>query len=330
MCGLLYSRLSKRELAVDWTDPTYSEDGSNVFRKLFRCSALFECDDFGSVGDSVYPSIWPGHLEESAQAMADRHRFDPDDARRELSIDVRRLDYDAQVVVLTGLPDEIEVLKQRYQGLLPELDRLERPQLMAKLLAEQLVPCPEVRRRVDNFKDAYFGRRTIGMHVRFSDKRIRLLPMLRQLNELLKQESDLQVFVATDNEAILRLIQRHYSNVIAAPHWYDQRGAALHYSQSNGDRMEGAIDALTDLYLLADCDYLIVDTTSSFSLLASVLSKAGPGRIRVVRPGAVGLGFLGSKGRRKARRAIARLMLRTGALTWGIRAFAAVAPIRRL
>ena len=36
MTGVLYAMLSQRNLVVDWSDSTYSDDGQNVFPKLFK------------------------------------------------------------------------------------------------------------------------------------------------------------------------------------------------------------------------------------------------------------------------------------------------------
>ena len=328
--GMLYARLSQRELVVDWSDPMYSADGSNAFRTLFQCRSLAVSDDLSSMADSVYPAGWRGHLGESLARMGKLLGYDTDERGRQLSIDMTSLDYDEQVLVLHGFNDRVEVLKQHHRRLLPELAQLERPQILAKLLAEEIIPAPEVRRRVDDFKRTHFAGPTVGVHIRFSDYRIRLLALLRQLNTLLKQYPDLQVFVATDNEAMLRLIQRHYSRVITVPHWFDPEGVALHKSTANRDRTQSAIEALTDLYLLAECDYLVVDSASSFSYLASVLSKPKAGGIRDVNTGGKGYRFLGPKGNRRARKAITSLMQRTRASTWGVRAFGALVPIRYL
>ncbi len=39
-------------------------------------------------------------------------------------------------------------------------------------------------------------------------------------------------------------------------------------------KKQSGIDALIDIYLLAECDYFIYNSRSSFSYIASILSKA--------------------------------------------------------
>ena len=95
--------------------------------------------------------------------------------------------------------------------------------------------------------------------------------ILRELDSLLRREPDLRVFAATDNREALETVQRRYPDVITTSHWYPAPGAALHRNPECPDRLESGVEALVDLYLLGSCDYLVGDTSSSFTYLASVL-----------------------------------------------------------
>jgi hypothetical protein len=328
--GLVYARLSNRDLIVDWTDAMYSDDGSNAFHKMFRCPAVSVCDDLCKWGESINPAIWRGHLKSSRQQMARRFGLKTTEGLSGLSIDVRRLDYDEEVVVFAGNDDKLNSLRQSHPGRWPDLDLLTRSELIRKILTEQIILAPEVRARIDNFKAQHFTAPTVGIHIRFSDYRANLLRLLRNLNALLDREPELQVFVATDNEIVQRLMLRHYPKVITTSHWFDPRGLPVHSSNLNNARSEGAIAALTDLYLLAECDYLIVDVGSSFSFLANILSKATPDRIKLVKSHGKERGILGDRAHRITHRVSNQLLLNTGLLNWGLRAFDALVPIRRL
>ncbi len=331
MGGLVYARLTNREVVVDWRDREYSNDGSDAFPKLFQSSSVTPVNDLAAAGgDSVYPPEWCGHLDEPVARMARARHYNFDAAIRNLSIDLRRLDYDEQIVVLTGSEDRIGLMQHYHRGRSPELDRHSRDELMAAMLKNEILPSREVRSRVERFKQSCFTGPLVGVHVRYSDYRVKLLSLLHQLNGLLRRNPSLQVFLATDNAAVLELFQRHYAPLISAPHWYDQPGVALHKSKLNRNRIESAIEAMTDMYLLAECDYLVIDSSSSFAYLASLMIDARPDRVCNVGSGQKRYRFLGPEANRRVRRAITNLLQRTQALSWGVRAFSKVVPVRML
>jgi hypothetical protein len=72
------------------------------------------------------------------------------------------------------------------------------------------------------------------------------------------------------------------------------------------------VEALIDLYLLAECDYLILDTSSSFSYVARLLASAPARHIVDVSRG--------QKGFPQVRRLMWRVWLRMGLFTWGLSA----------
>ena len=100
------------------------------------------------------------------------------------------------------------------------------------------------------------------MYVRYSDYRVRLFAIIKQLNALLKRKPDLQIFLATDNIEIKKMFEANFPGVVSAPHWYAKPGSPIHVDRTRPDRTETAIEALVDLYLLANCDHLIFDGSS--------------------------------------------------------------------
>ena len=59
----------------------------------------------------------------------------------------------------------------------------------------------------------------------------------------------------------------------------------MHSNLECPDRMENGIEALVDMYLLAACDYLVVDEHSSFSYVASLLTNAPDSNVFNVQRG---------------------------------------------
>ena len=344
--GILYARLSERTLVVDWSDSLYSSGGDNVFHRFFKSQSCSPTDEIPTT-DSVYPAIWRDRLHEPAQRIADKYGYNPDDILRELSIDLSRLDYQEDLLVLVQFDARVDrlrtQLRTQFHGPLEELAQMPDQAILAKLLREDMVLQPEIRERVNEFKGNSFAARTVGVHVRYSDYRVRVLAIIKQLNALLERERGLQIFLATDNIEIKKMFESNYPRVITTPHWYADPGwpihynraspdrtefwsadpgGSIHYNRPSPDRTELAIEALIDLYLLAECSHLIVDESSSFSELASLLSSApADNKIDVATRG---------KGNRRIRHAVTRIMRRVRFSSWAFRLLPKLVPIRRL
>jgi len=312
LTGIAYARLTDRGILVDWSDPTYSVDGSNVFHHFFQCSSCSPTDAIPAT-DSVFPSIWRGHLRESCIAMQRRygHHTSPESWQELSSIDLAKLDYQEDVVVMWTSTEKVGLFRNHLTARFKEFEGATEQAILTTLLREHLILQPEILERVAHFKGSYFGKATVGVHVRYSDHRAHLRAILRKLNTLLKHEPNVQIFLSTDNIRIKELFEESYPNVITAPHWYPPPGHSLTRYWTRPNRAEQGIEALVDLYLLAECDYLIIDTSSSFSLVASLLTKAPRSHIFNVR----------RRGKRRPRRLrlIWRLWLKLDLFTWGPR-----------
>lgn len=312
LTGILYARLAGRRLIIDWSDPVYSSDGSNVFHNFFQCP-LVNPDDHVPLTDSVSPSIWRAHLRESAWDMTDLYgNFYHRDNWKKFSIDLSKLDYQEDVLVMWSYIERVDYLRPNFRGEFEEFSRKSKKEILSKLLREDLNLHPRIRERVDRFKSDFLRGKTVGVHVRYTDHRARLWSILNRLNNLLKQEPELQIFLATDNIQIKKLFDGKYQGVITTQHWYPAPGLKIHQNPSCPDRLENGIEALIDLYLLAECHYLIIDTSSIFSYVAALLTNAPDSNIFNINSRDRG-------GKRSHRRLhiIWRLMLGLGLLSWG-------------
>lgn len=310
LTGLLYARLAGRRLLVDWSDDVYSDDGSNVFHRFFQCS-LCSPDDEIPKTDSVSPNIWRGHLRESAKHMRKRDgNISNRGIWRKFSIDLTKLDYQEDVLVMWTPIERVNLLRGHFKGAFEEFSRMSKESILRKLLRDDLTLHPEIGGRVDRFKNNGFGEKTVGVHVRYTDHRTNLWTTLKKLNALLRREPGLQIFLATDNLQIKNMFEENYPNVITTPHSYPTPGLRLHEDKNSPSRTENGFEALVDLYLLAECDYLIIDTSSSFSYIAKLLTKAPVSNVINVRR-------RGKRGRR-ARRLTHWFMLKLGLFSWGL------------
>lgn len=109
------------------------------------------------------------------------------------------------------------------------------------------------------------------------------------------------------------MFEESYQGVITTPHWYPTPGLRLHGDQNHPDLMESGFEALVDLYLLAECDFLIIDTSSSFSYVVTLLTEAQSSNIFNVKRG--------EKLPVRLRRIAWRLMIELGLFSWGFNIF---------
>lgn len=312
LTGILYARLSGRKLIIDWSDPVYSNDGTNVFHHYFRCSSV-NPDDHIPITDSVSPAIWRGRLQETGWDMTERYgNFNDRENWKKFSIDLTKLDYQEDVVVMWTFVDRVDILRCHFKGEFKELGNASRKEILSKLLREDLLLHPHIQKQVENFKSNFRNRKVVGGHVRYSDHRSRLWSIMSRVDKLMKQDSELLIFLASDNVQIEKLFKEKYQHVITKQHWYPEPGLTAHHNTSCPDHFVNGVDALIDLYLSAECDYLIVDTSSIFSYVAVLLTNAPNSNIYNVNP-------IERGGKRSLRYILLmwQPMLRLGLLSWG-------------
>ena len=285
LTGIMYARLSGRKLIIDWSDHIYSNNGANVFNKLFDCPMCCLIDDIPEA-DSVNPVVWRGNLQRSVYEMdiMDGSITNNIESRLKFSIDPRNMQYDEEILIMWSPSNRIGQLRDHINRENKEFGSLSTDDISRKLLRENLILRPAIRKRVDKFVTERFKGETVGIHVRFTDKTVLLPKILTKLHELLKRMPNLQIFLATDNLEIKKTFEQKYRNVITTPHWYSKAGIPIHGNQDCPDPTESCIEALIDLYLLAECDYLIIDSTSSFSYMTKLLSEAPDSCIFDVKP----------------------------------------------
>jgi hypothetical protein len=320
LTGILYARLSGRRLVIDWRDPSYAQDGENAFHRFFT-SPLFGPGDPMPAGDSVAPDVWRGRLDDDAVELRGTFGEDIRHIWKDFSIDLGKLDYPENIAVMWTFIDKLDPLRPHMTGEWAPLRAAPREAILRKLLREYLQLQPDIRVRVDDFARRHLSSRAVGVHVRYSDHRAELWLTLRALDRVLASSPGLKVFLATDNVEVKRLFEEVYPGVVSAPHWYPKAGQVLHRGARGIDAGEAGVEALIDMYLLARCDWLIVDRSSSFSTIAVLLSSAPATQVVDVRRR--GKPKLATRGR------VWRMLLKLGFYTWGLRIAAKLYKLQR-
>ncbi len=167
--AMLYGRLTKRQVIVDWTDPLYSDDRSNSFPKLFSSPDIDSALQIPET-DSVYPAIWRGRLGYSVNEIVkecEPNRIGRFTTFKTYSADVARLDYQEEVVVVWNFLHQIGVVRRHiaqrsgnFDGL-SDLATLSRSAIIRRMLSERLLLQEHILLRIERFKSAYFGEEVI-------------------------------------------------------------------------------------------------------------------------------------------------------------------------
>jgi hypothetical protein len=279
--AVVYARLSRRTLVVDWNDSLYSSDGMDVFHRLFESPAAGTITAIPPDA-SVAPAIWSGQLERPFDRMVERYGLHfGTEARARLSIDPD-LDYRETVAVLYDYTFRSPKLQDRAAPLPVAWRGLGEEDLLRTVLRECVRPSASITARVDEFARRRFGAPTIGVHVRQTDnmgaividrKGVSVSAIDAALTQRLIADPHATIFIATDNRAVQDDFCRRYERVVVHPKWHPPiPGQPIHGHARSPDRRRAAEDALVDLYLLARCDALIYSSRSTLARCVAYLS----------------------------------------------------------
>jgi hypothetical protein len=283
LSAILYARLCGRQLAVDWSDSLYGRHGENSFPLLFSRPVAASMD---SRSVSVAPPLWRNRVDTAAQ-----HWLTTFERRRErsaLSVDLSRLDHPEDVLVFWAQEERVRQMRRHFHGEFQPLSRMTDDAILRDLIRSELVLHPEIAARVSDFQQRLWGEEVVGVHMRYSDRRGGIRNTFRQVDTIVARHPRSRVFVATDNEDLLRHARDRYgvARLIATEKWFPVPGKPIHRNAEGPDGVQKAQDALLELYLLGSCRWLVGDHRSSFAYVAALLSNCPPDAITNVDPGA--------------------------------------------
>jgi hypothetical protein len=217
--------------------------------------------------------------------MADMiSQYDPDKhssiwIHRKYSVDVRRLDYDEDIVVFWYYTQRMRALRRHIQNGKTQFSGLTNNEIIRKVLLERMPVNNEVRRRIDEFKTKNWKQPVIGVHIRYTDLKSNLEMFEKHLNTFLERVPEAHIFLATDNKQVNEDYRNKFKNVFTTQKWFPNGESSMHQNPDCSDKINNGIDALVDMYLLADCDYLIYGSASTFSWISRLLSNAPSDRV---------------------------------------------------
>ena len=290
--ALVYCQLTGRQIVVDWRDARYSDSGENAYPLLFE-SLGFDIDLLDHAMNSVSPAIWKGMLDKEIDWMKTQFRSNSTARERahqvmqKFSISPFRLNSNEQVVVMFDWKFNWSCFANHLHRLPTAWPTTSSSDLLHYLFKTYIVPRYEIRKRVEDFKAAHFFNPTIGIHVRYTDNvRGRYMPLdvledyFVAINKLRKKHPSATLFLATDNQRVEKRFAEKYENLIVMGKQYpDKENQSIHHRASGLNKTTAAKEALQELYLLSECDYLIHSSGSTFAKLAAIISEMPIGNL---------------------------------------------------
>ena len=276
LSAILYARLTKRFLIIDWCDSYYSADRTNSFDRFFRYKGDNRITAL-PVTDSIAPAIWRNHLQKTVSEMFGKFARDTyrhPDTWSKLTIDLSSLDYAETCLVMWAYFEQIDILRKHFRGEFEKYRGKSTKTILGGLLRENLSLNEDIQSKVDDFTKDWQGRVTIGLHIRYSDKKSRIPTMLKKLDALVKSHPGARIFLTTDNIEVKDKILNKYPNALTTPKNYPNAGRPMHFGFKGSAPIKLGVEALIDICVLAACDYLILDESSAFAYVASMICKA--------------------------------------------------------
>lgn len=272
--GIVLARLNKRTPYIDWRDGMYVAPGENLYPHLFEADWMGDLEAFNDAAQ-VAPPIWSGRMTEHPTNII--HREYPN--KHSDPLIYRKLSID-----LVG-PDPAEAVGV-FWSYLPKLKRLESrmardpafrgrdlSDITSDCLDHYFKPVPAVQERVDAIFNGV-PRPIIGVHIRFTDRKVPLPKIIGSLTKLKSDMPDARIFLATDSAEAQAAILARFPDTLTIDKALASNGAALHVAAAEfSDPVAEARNALIDMVALSRCDYLIHSRHSTFSVTAALIGR---------------------------------------------------------
>lgn len=272
--GLALADLNQRTPYIDWRDGMYVPKGENLYPHLFDASWMGDLAALDEERD-VMPALWSGRLTEHPTDIIKRHypkqHQDPLIYRR-LSISLTGADPGSKVGIFWSYLPKMQRLASRLaqdpQFAGQSLDTVTRG-----YLNRCFQPVAVVRDKVDAVFAGLPGP-VIGVHIRFTDRKVPLGKIISKLTRAIESNPDARIFLATDSAEAQEAILSRFAQVVTIDKALAQEGAALHVAADTfSDPIEEARNALADMLALSRCDRLLHSRHSTFSVTAALLGN---------------------------------------------------------
>ncbi|WP_295513083.1 NodZ family protein [uncultured Sulfitobacter sp.] len=283
VCGLVYARLTDRTPVIDWRDGSYAPIGTNAYPLLFNTPITQSADAFDAFSGPVSPQIWAGNLQLTPQEMIEKyapHSHSNPLGYRKFCVDLGRLNTSDDVAVFWSYLPKFRRIAHHLRRH-PEFAGKSERQIVADCLGQFFTPNDHVLGQVTE-NAARLSKPSIGVHIRYTDRKIPLGPIKTTLRKMVRQLPDASIFLATDNADVQAQMASKFSGVHFIDKYLPADGSRLHWPTSDIAKLEEAENALIDMWLLSRCDHLIYSRHSTFSVTSSYLGNIPTSRLHDV------------------------------------------------
>jgi len=181
--------------------------------------------------------------------------------------------------------EKVYLLRKHFKNKLSEFHDKNTDEIFKMLLKNCIKFNPEIQNNGNDFKEKYFNDEVIGVHIRYTDKKANIKLTLNTLNKLLKDKKVKKIFLATDSKNITDLFKDLYGkDLIIRNKRLPNDPVPLHKATSGNDQVMHAIDAVADMYLLSKSNYLVIDSSSSFSYISYLFSDLDKSGVYDLKP----------------------------------------------
>ena len=280
--GVLLGETTGRTPLIDWRDGEYLPRGQNAYPLLFEDPVGIDVSTFDDQTD-VMPPLWAGHLSEHPTDVI--HEKFPDDHSnpfiyRKLSIDLARPDVPARVAVFWSYLPKLARIRRRVRSL--DRYRGSSPAVATRAaLSEYFTPNARVRGHVDRLFENR-DENVIGVHIRYTDRKVSLEGIKREVTRLRSKLPEVPIFLATDNQRVQDEFRAEYDGVFVIDKSLGDDANSLHEHVAHEDPLREAENALVDMWALSRCRWLVHSRHSTFSVAAAAIGAIPRSRQRDV------------------------------------------------
>ncbi|MBN2736883.1 MAG: hypothetical protein JXR70_07890 [Spirochaetales bacterium] len=276
LTGIAYSLLTGRTLIVDWNDGMYADPNINAFPYFFNLKGVnfqSEIPDYSSIA----PLVWKNNLSKSANAMVNEfanNKHTSFTVLKKFSINPSITGYNEDIVVLFSYTHQLLHMKKALKKSVYFNNCNGLKQIIKLLLSDYLVLNESIINDIRDFKEKNKFSNILGIHIRYTDRKVPLQKIINKAKLLLAKHKFAKIFLATDNEIVIQKFKDTFPQIIQKDKWFPTSKETMHSNNACPDKIKNGVDALIDMYLLAECDALIYPGRSTFSVISSILSKA--------------------------------------------------------
>lgn len=278
--GIVLAALTQRTPVIDWRDGEYLGHGVNAYPILFESKTWHRPEEFDDRVD-VDPSLWRGRMAQHPthviSELFPEHHSNPF-IYRKLSINLARPKSNAPIVVFWSYLPKMARLRRRASRQ-SEFRGMNQNQLIRWALHRYFKP----NHRIESELQKLFAHRpgpVIGVHIRYTDRKVSLKRVFREVERLRRRLPSASIFLATDNSAVQMQFRRTFDRVFFIEKELGDDQNSLHEHVVSEDPQREAENALIDMWALASCEWLVHSRHSTFSVAAAILGDISPSRQR--------------------------------------------------